>query len=106
MKPAYLMLSGCETDLARDEKENSSTHNTNSRTWLQKVYGTFDEHSHAKTQNKYKSSTFANGTGIPRNDKRLEEANIRAKKRPGGVLGEPRNRKRRRLCLNQQRFRN
>jgi len=106
MKPVYLMLSGCEADLARDEKENSSAHYTNSRTWLQKVYGTFDEHSDGKTRNKDKSSTFANGTKTLRNDGRLEEVNIRANKRPSGVSGEQRNRKRKRLCLNQQRFRN
>ncbi|KAK2463178.1 hypothetical protein APHAL10511_004833 [Amanita phalloides] len=42
MKPIYLMLSGCETDLAKHNKAHSSIHYVNAQTWLQKVYGTYD----------------------------------------------------------------
>jgi hypothetical protein len=48
MKPAYLMLSGCEADLAKGTKGNAvdpqdaSVHYQKSQTWLQKVYGTFE----------------------------------------------------------------
>ena len=47
MKPAYLMLSGCEADLAKGtegsdvDPQDASAHYQKSQTWLQKVYGTF-----------------------------------------------------------------
>jgi hypothetical protein len=49
LKPAYLMLSGCESDLGRmaraasdhhKKPEISAEHYKNSRRWLQKVFGT------------------------------------------------------------------
>lgn len=46
MKPAFLMLSGCESDLAKRsrsidaEPSQTSAHYRNSQMWLQKVYGT------------------------------------------------------------------
>lgn len=44
LKPAFLFLSSCETDLARQARAAQSTievaeHSKNARTWLQKVYG-------------------------------------------------------------------
>ncbi|KAL0575061.1 hypothetical protein V5O48_006906 [Marasmius crinis-equi] len=47
LKPAYLLLSGCETDLAKESRKegrnsDSTEHYKNASTWLQKVYGTFD----------------------------------------------------------------
>jgi hypothetical protein len=44
LKPAYLMLSSCETELARRAKKRSNSrlseeHNSKSKRWLQKVYG-------------------------------------------------------------------
>lgn len=44
LKPAFLFLSGCETDLARQARAAESIpevaeHCTNTRMWLQKVYG-------------------------------------------------------------------
>src|ERR1700733_1619567 len=44
LKPAFLFLSGCETDLAKQAKMTQSTlevaqHYNNARVWLQKVYG-------------------------------------------------------------------
>ena len=44
LKPAFLFLSGCETDLAKQAKKRQSTleaaqHYKNARVWLQKVYG-------------------------------------------------------------------
>jgi hypothetical protein len=44
LKPAFLFLSSCETDLARQAKLAQSTvqaaeHHKNAQTWLQKVYG-------------------------------------------------------------------
>jgi len=44
LKPAFLFLSGCETDLARQARAAQSTadtdeHYKNARMWLQKVYG-------------------------------------------------------------------
>jgi hypothetical protein len=44
LKPAFLFLSGCETDLAKQARSAQSTvevaeHYKNARTWLQKVYG-------------------------------------------------------------------
>lgn len=45
LKPAFLFLSSCETDLARQARMAQTTveaaeHYENARTWLQKVYGT------------------------------------------------------------------
>jgi hypothetical protein len=44
LKPAFLFLSGCETDLARQARATQTTveaaeHYKNAQTWLQKVYG-------------------------------------------------------------------
>ncbi|KAF5380393.1 hypothetical protein D9615_004522 [Tricholomella constricta] len=49
LKPAYLLLSGCETDLGRRAKAEKSTdaeeHYRKAQMWLQKVYGTFEAES-------------------------------------------------------------
>lgn len=42
LKPAFLLLSGCETDLAKQAKadnRDASSHYNNAKYWLQKVYG-------------------------------------------------------------------
>ncbi|KAF5370807.1 hypothetical protein D9758_001967 [Tetrapyrgos nigripes] len=42
LKPAFLLLAGCETDLGKNNKADtkaSSHHYSNSQKWLQKVYG-------------------------------------------------------------------
>ncbi|KAK7053408.1 hypothetical protein VNI00_004034 [Paramarasmius palmivorus] len=44
LKPAYLLLSGCESDLARKAQQDplqSTKHHKNSVKWLQKVYGEY-----------------------------------------------------------------
>lgn len=97
MKPTYLMLSGCEADLAKQAKESSSTHYTNSRAWLQKVYGTSDDPDR-KTQNKITTNVARS----PGSDRCLDEANVRTTKRPSGVPREPRSAKKIRFCMNQQ----
>lgn len=44
LKPVFLFLSSCETDLGRRVKGDAvqeARHHSNARKWLQKVYGTF-----------------------------------------------------------------
>ncbi|KAF8739278.1 hypothetical protein AX14_010252 [Amanita brunnescens Koide BX004] len=100
MKPVYLMLSGCEADLAKQAKECSSIHYINSRAWLQKVYGTFDDPPESKTRDGCILTT--SGARSPSSDRSLDEVNGRATKRLGCIPTEPRSEKRRRLCMNQQ----
>lgn len=92
------MLSGCEADLAKQAKESSSTHYTNSRTWLQKVYGTFEDLPDRKTQDK--STLTTNGTRSPGSDRCLGGVDVRTTKRPSGIPREPRSAKKIRFCMN------
>ncbi|GLB37540.1 hypothetical protein LshimejAT787_0405910 [Lyophyllum shimeji] len=47
LKPAFILLSGCETDLAKRAKASQSSdaeeHYQKSQAWLQKVYGKFEQ---------------------------------------------------------------
>ncbi|KAJ8077321.1 hypothetical protein PM082_001751 [Marasmius tenuissimus] len=75
LKPAYLLLSGCETDLAkraRNENKNSTEHYRNAQTWLQKVYGTFDNN----------PRIGLGSTGAPPNPKAASSSLVQSKSRP------------------------
>ncbi|KAG5651183.1 hypothetical protein H0H81_009562 [Sphagnurus paluster] len=52
LKPAFLLLAGCETDLVRRHKEDqpkkAEEHRRKSQIWLQKVYGTFEAGNNSK----------------------------------------------------------
>ncbi|KAF8622730.1 hypothetical protein AX15_006821 [Amanita polypyramis BW_CC] len=105
MKPIYLMLSGCEADLAKARKSQdpssgvASTHYLNSQTWLQKVYGTFDNNNIEDPE----QLIFNNGTGkvlasTRRNSERLNKIESRTAKYTNDV-GEACSNKRRKLCM-------
>lgn len=42
MKPAFLLLSGCELDLSKAGGTAAADHHKNAVQWLQKVYGSFE----------------------------------------------------------------
>ena len=96
MKPIYLMLSGCEADLAKIVKDRSpssyiaSTHYLKSQAWLQKVYGTFDNSNNLE-------QVIFNDSATPRNSERPDNVEYRAARHTSDV-GE--GCKRRRLCKN------
>ncbi|KAJ3830171.1 hypothetical protein F5880DRAFT_1299787 [Lentinula raphanica] len=61
LKPAYLLLSGCETDLSkltrRDEESIADQHQRKAQSWLQKVYGAMkDAPAHQSDDNDHPSS--------------------------------------------------
>ncbi|KAK1224585.1 hypothetical protein PQX77_012480 [Marasmius sp. AFHP31] len=83
LKPAYLLLSGCETDLAkqaRNEKKDSTEHYKNAQTWLQKVYGTFDNN----------LRIGLGSTGAPPNPKAASSSSlVQSKSRPTSSTNAP-----------------
>ncbi|KAG5648544.1 hypothetical protein DXG03_003155 [Asterophora parasitica] len=64
LTPAFLLLSGCETDLARradaEQTSDAEEHRNRAQAWLQKVYGTFD----AETSTKGRVSAIPSNPSI------------------------------------------
>ncbi|KAM6502472.1 hypothetical protein JOM56_002449 [Amanita muscaria] len=88
MKPVYLMLSGCEADLAKAEKETTATHYLNAQTWLQKVYGTCnygDNRSGIKIRPEKPQEDGKRELAAPRSSRKLGDRIENRPKRPYDV---------------------
>ena len=77
LKPAFLLLSSCETDLARRARSTQSTlevagHYKNAQMWLRKVYG--------NTSNRDTSGSFKNTALVP-----LQSKSVTPPTKPGEI---------------------